>query len=475
MTALKECCSQNSLTEYQKSSYNKLVEKGEEQVSNMRQLVQDFKMRFHKLRDDAIERFTPLLLQTVEKYDATFNTLPELLDQSGVGEIILQRIAVLCRSITCKTSCLQQPLPSAHRANDIKTLMILLQLAMQAAPILQTLAKDAVRHAGNHCAVLAGPKPTKGIRRALAKALEEYEGDFTRILDLSRVTIVVDTLKEVESIVCWLLDKKRPSSSRFDCCRIKDRLSRRWDSETSGGNRDILVNGWLDLGGGRMLITEIQIHLRALFCLKSDLHVLYVGVRVLGAMEGATMCHKGVVTDDTLAAVERGVIRQIHSAHMGMKKERMNRLAKILQTEPCALLELQLSSSCCETLDGLKCPSQGCAENMTLGQLLLPSDSPGAIACRRMRKLQLSVCGLVGPIPSELVQCRHLKVLNMSYNRLTGPVPSWLNQLPQLHVCCLHFNMLTGHIPLSLTRCMNLKFIGLCDNALSGNFLHNFL
>ena len=42
----------------------------------------------------------------------------------------------------------------------------------------------------------------------------------------------------------------------------------------SGGNRDVMLNGWLALGGGRRFIVEVQLHLRVLFELKSDLHVL---------------------------------------------------------------------------------------------------------------------------------------------------------------------------------------------------------
>ena len=48
-------------------------------------------------------------------------------------------------------------------------------------------------------------------------------------------------------------------------CRTKDRLSRSWDAELSGGNRDVMVNGWLSIGGHRRLIVEVQLHVRPLF------------------------------------------------------------------------------------------------------------------------------------------------------------------------------------------------------------------
>jgi hypothetical protein len=59
-----------------------------------------------------------------------------------------------------------------------------------------------------------------------------------------------------------------------------------------------MINGWLDLGGGRKFIVEVQLHLRVLYELKSDLHVLYAGARVLGAMETSTTKHEGVLSAD---------------------------------------------------------------------------------------------------------------------------------------------------------------------------------
>ena len=36
----------------------------------------------------------------------------------------------------------------------------------------------------------------------------------------------------------------------------------------SGGNRDVMLNGWLELPGGAALIVEVQLHLAPLFALK---------------------------------------------------------------------------------------------------------------------------------------------------------------------------------------------------------------
>ncbi len=59
------------------------------------------------------------------------------------------------------------------------------------------------------------------------------------------------------------------------------------------------------------MIVEIQLHVRDLFTLKADLHVLYAGMRVLGATEDLMVKHEGVLTDEVLKRAERGVLRKL--------------------------------------------------------------------------------------------------------------------------------------------------------------------
>ena len=220
-------------------------------------LVQQFII----MRDAGINRFMPLLLSTVEKYDATF-------ERSAMvpgGEEALKRIGELCASVTTKGRDLRQPLPSALPCTEQATLMMLLNLAIHASTELNQLADDAILGADCEagCEVLRSPKPVKGVHRCMQKVQEEYEGDYTRLLDLARVTIICDTILELLKVLEWLICGDR--APRFAVCRTKDRLSRSWDAELSGGNRDVMVNGWLSIGGHRRLIVEVQLHVRPLF------------------------------------------------------------------------------------------------------------------------------------------------------------------------------------------------------------------
>ena len=220
-------------------------------------LVQQFII----MRDAGINRFMPLLLSTVEKYDATF-------ERSAMvpgGEEALRRIGELCASVTTKGRELRQPLPSALPCTEQATLMMLLNLAIHASTELNQLADEAILGAdcAAGCEVLRSPKPVKGVHRCMQKVQEEYEGDYTRLLDLARVTIICDTILELLKVLEWLIRGDR--APRFAVCRTKDRLSRSWDAELSGGNRDVMVNGWLSIGGHRRLIVEVQLHVRPLF------------------------------------------------------------------------------------------------------------------------------------------------------------------------------------------------------------------
>jgi len=401
------------------------------------------------LRDAGVERYIPLLMQNVDKYDAAFEAM---LDPDD--EVLLERVCALCAPFEAKGRTLRQALPSALPPESLATLILLLDLAIQAGPRLLQLAKDAVAHQDG-CEVVAPPRPTKGIARALQKTLEEYGGDYTRLLDYARITIVFDSVASLVSALAWLVAPER--EPRFRPVRIKDRLSRAWDAVMSGGNRDVMVNGLLELGGGRHLIVEVQLHIRCLYELKSDLHVLYAGARVLGAMEDATAKHQGALTDRVLGRARRGVVRKLLVSATSISAPQKEELAKMMKSEPCAALELDLSYASTADLPAF--------QGWTLSQLIVPST--GTLACRRLRTLIVTWCGLVGEVPPEVNQCSSLTDLALSNNTLSGSIPSF-HSLRSLKKLQLSRNKLTGPVPESLGNLSNLVALNVNENMLSG-------
>jgi Leucine-rich repeat (LRR) protein len=86
----------------------------------------------------------------------------------------------------------------------------------------------------------------------------------------------------------------------------------------------------------------------------------------------------------------------------------------------------------------------------------------------RVTKLFLSFNGLVGPLPSEVIQLSALQELRLGANELAGPIPAELGQLGALTTLGLDENQLTGLIPAELGQLGALNDLQLYDNELSG-------
>ena len=384
-------------------------------------VAESIEQRFEPTRNWGIQRFVPMLLKTVDKFDFEFESsliTRQLSETSkyngehkyavgakvvhverGPGEVIelmedgrtrvkfdsgeehrykptsmhklrgsnetwypttgergLELVHSLAVEVTTKGRAIRQPIPSSYPVEHLQTLMRLYEIALTAYPKLLETVNDAVDalHRSNEtdgngvrlgrAEVVKSPKPTKGLKRALQKAQEEYDGQYTRILDFVRVSIVADTLNGLVFLMRWLM-YDRSCTSRMSVVRIKDRLSRSYDSEMSGGNRDVMLNGVLDLGGGRKFVVEIQLHLRVLYQLKADLHVLYAGARVLGAMDDATSRHEGRLTDKVIDKARLGVLRKLLCPFTPMSDSQLQGVRDLLTYEPCPVLDLDLDEA----------------------------------------------------------------------------------------------------------------------------------
>ena len=102
---------------------------------------------------------------------------------------------------------------------------------------------------------------------------------------------------------------------------------------------------------------------------------------MLGAMEDLMIAHDGVLSEDVLERVKKGVLRKLGVACSSVTASQIDAVKEVLQHEPCALLELDLSDC--------KVDEKPCFEGMTLPQVLLPPTE--RLACWRLRSLQLSL------------------------------------------------------------------------------------
>jgi len=124
----------------------------------------------------------------------------------------------------------------------------------------------------------------KGIARIVEKVTNELEGDFSRIVDVVRCSVVVVTEEQLESvaqalkkpIVFQLLPVAAEEKREFEVVRLKNRFK----TPLFNGYRDALYNIVVeeDCGtDGRRVkhVCEVQLHLADIVAHKEDTHVFY--------------------------------------------------------------------------------------------------------------------------------------------------------------------------------------------------------
>lgn len=86
----------------------------------------------------------------------------------------------------------------------------------------------------------------------------------------------------------------------------------------------------------------------------------------------------------------------------------------------------------------------------------------------RVIALRLAGCGLIGPIPSSMMELTRLQVLALADNSLSGPIPKEIGNLSDLVQLDLANNRLDGPIPPHIGNIPNLEILNLENNQLSG-------
>lgn len=430
----------------------------------------DLNRRWLKARDKTIGRYVPKLQDMHDMYSARFDAILE-----GEGELEeLEEVPALCKACNQASTIVtpdmqvvqvvQQDLPrDDYKPTSVVTLLELLDHACQIHHLTRLIAEAAVTVTNGIGSKVVMP-PIKTLERTFQKVQADYCGDFTRIVDLVRCTIVFDSVSTLVAALRWLLQGAAVYTPSFKALRAKDRLSLKWDAGMSGGNRDILLNGAMTTESGKRHIVEIQLHLRELYEIKEASHTLYEDARQLQLFDSLTLMHQGQLSAAVLKRAHRGVVRKIRSLHSEMTPKMCAEVQSLLQTRRCPLFELDLTGSTDITDDG--CSVQPAFAGWTLQQLLDPGG--GDLHCEHIRILKIGRLGLCGEIPDCLQQCKSLASLWLERNDLVGQIPGWIGNLKGLRSLSLSQNRLTGSIPRDLAECKWLETLTLDDNQLSG-------
>merc|ERR1712046_201561 len=159
-----------------------------------------------------------------------------------------------------------------------------------------------------------------------------------------------------------------------------------------------------------------------------------------------------------------GVVRKVRCSYSPLTITQVERLANIVQHEPCVLQDLDIAW-CRKKRDGDDNQHIPAANGWRLDNLLVPLTQ--TIACRRILRLNVACLGFVGPVPAALGQCTLLRHLGMALNFFEGPLPAWLPDMPFLNALDMNDNWLSGSVDI-ISRCTRLKNLSLPDNCLEG-------
>jgi hypothetical protein len=245
----------------------------------------------------------------------------------------------------------------------------------------------------------------------------------------------------------------------------------------------VLLNGRVRLPSGELHVVEIQLHLRALFELKHDLHTLYNASRLLGIARAAGSNYDGAISDDVIEAARAGKVRQINCSHTMLEPPMRDKVAALFALDPCPLLELSLTEPL--QSDGQRAFTGKSLEWLLHGGSAGPAGpagpsgfaglaaadgvavAPSQVLCQRLRVLKLSRSGLSGPIPTAIGLCRELQRLLLNENELHGDIPAEIGQCTKLVDLFLAHNQISGGLE-ALGPCSALKQLRLEGNRLRG-------
>jgi ppGpp synthetase/RelA/SpoT-type nucleotidyltranferase len=161
----------------------------------------------------------------------------------------------------------EQPEIKTLAPAEQETVIQLYAKAKQTKPIFDARVKDIAQSVGGDAKI----GKLKAARRVIEKAVNEYNGDYGKIKDMVRATIIVDTVEDAVAAADFV-------RTRFDIMPNGERNMLVGEAVSPDGYRDIKFNVVMDGTVG-----EVQINTRAMMAAKDTAHDLYKIRRTLKA------------------------------------------------------------------------------------------------------------------------------------------------------------------------------------------------
>ena len=322
-------------------------------------------------------------------------------------------------------------------------LMLLYSDAERTVPHLKQLSDEVVRSVRGTEAV-AAPAPLKSTGRAVVKTLEKYDGRFSKLTDLVRMTFKCNTIGLALKVL-----KALNEAEGWELLHIKNRLSLSFSAEGTGGYRDLLLNLRCVATAH---IAEVQITLAPLLDIKrGDGHKSYALGRLLRLNDHTMFCHTGRLTKRVISDISSGILREVVCVAQSSLTEHFDELLNALRSPYCSLRVLSLSS--CDWPQGRKLEE--------LLRALIPLGS-------QLREIIVAAMYAGGRIlPEFLEACNQLCVIDFGMMDLEGAIPPQMGGLADLTTLLLGKNKLEGSVPDEMGRCTKLKVLSLHTNKLN--------
>ena len=349
---------------------------------------------------------------------------------------------------------------AGERTCDVAYFLKLREIATAAQSTLTKLFEEKISLGSESKVKLMLPPAIKSAERCMEKAMNDYNGNFQRLVDLSRGSIVCEDLDSLRNVLAQV-DKMRAKGD-IKIHRLKNRLK----APAPGGYRDLMINFSMPRRNAICSnhICELQIHLRKFFDIKNgEGHKLYELVRTLGLtteeqsstkvlsqllpekagksymdliMEISSCTGKGKVSEETFNMMTEA--DRIYLAAEALRRGKPKKISLNLDEwakkaeNSCRTLSVfgEVFVTCCRELvknQGTKIEVLGFNEVQETKELSCSTSMEIAKVFFAPELEKLKFQGALPKIPGVIfsLACQGLTRLDVSANKLTGELQRW--------------------------------------------------
>lgn len=300
--------------------------------------------KYDTARNALTGEVVPLVLGDVTLYQAA---LDEILASGGFGggavsQEVLEGLEELKISIVPVSEAEAAKMTADSRAPDKFSPAYLVYsrlLAAETSPVLYRRICKIIADTG--CNAIAVPGGVKGEERMVFKTLTSYGGNFSKCRDISRITIVVATMRDL-----WLVARALQSDGVIRTIRGKFRFSPGYDPVPTGGYRDTQYQVLIEIDG-IWRYAEVQLNLHPFMMLKNQKdagHGAFNKARAIAAYSAATLRFTGSPSDELWVKVREGMLMYVLLDGTELSLQNMAGFAAAAISSKCRLRELSLDN-----------------------------------------------------------------------------------------------------------------------------------